>query len=114
VQRRQRIDNGHLDRLLEPHAQVIGIALAFELSADASQQLIGVDRADDIIVDAHIEPSEQPRVVAGLDDAHDRQVPRAVKRPNLRAKPQAVGVLKAEADDHEVEIAEPQQCVSRV
>ena len=58
MQRRERVENSHLDRLLEPHAQVIGIALAFELSADASQQLVGVDRADDIIVDAHIERSE--------------------------------------------------------
>ena len=31
-------------------------------------------------------------------------MPRAVERPHLRAQPQAVGILQAEAHDHEIEI----------
>jgi hypothetical protein len=40
-------------------------------------------------------------------------MPRAVERADLRAKPQAVGVLEAQADNHEVEFAvwRPQQRV---
>jgi hypothetical protein len=43
-------------------------------------------------------------------------MPRPVERPHLRAEPQAVGVLEAEADDQEIEIAvgKPQQRTGRI
>ena len=116
VERRERVENGHFDRLLEPHAQIVGVALALDLGAHARQQLVGIDRADDIVVDAHIEAPEQLGVVAGLDDDHDRQMPRAVERANLRAQPQAVGIVEAQAYDHQIEIAvgQPQQSAGRI
>ena len=40
-------------------------------------------------------------------------MPRAVERADLRAQPQAVGMLEAEADDHEVEIAARQAAAER-
>ena len=69
-----------------------------------------------IVVDPHVEAAQQAGVVARLDDDHDRQVPRAVERADLRAEPQAVGMLEAEADDHQVEIAvgKPQQRPRRI
>jgi hypothetical protein len=105
VQRRERVEDRHLDRLFEPSAQMIGVALALYLRAHARQQLVRVDRAHDIVVDPHIETTQQAGVVARLDDDHDRQMPGAIERANLGAEPQAVGMFEAEADDHEVEIA---------
>ena len=105
VERRQRVENGHFDRFFEPRPQIVGVTLALDLGAHPRHQLVGIDRAHDIVVDAHIEAPEQLGVVARLDDDHDRQMPRAVERAHLRAQSQAVGLLEAEADDQQVEIA---------
>jgi len=98
VQGGERIEDRHLDGLLQPRAQIVGVALALDLGADPRQKLVGVDWAVDIVVDAHIEAPEQPGIVARLDDDHDRQMPCAVERADLRAQPQAVGVLEAQTD----------------
>ena len=105
MQRRERIENRHLDRLFQPRPQIVGVALALDLGPHPRHELVRIDRANDIVVDAHIEAPKQLGVVARLHHDHDRQVPGAVERAHLRAKPQAVGILQAEADDHQVEIA---------
>ena len=83
VQRGERIEDRHFDGFLEPGAQMIGVALALHLRAHAREQLVGVHRADDIVVDPHVETPQQTRVVAWLDDHHDRQMPRAIERADL-------------------------------
>ena len=50
MQRRERVENSHLDRLLEPHAQMIGMALALDCGAHPRQQFVAVNRAHDIVV----------------------------------------------------------------
>ena len=93
-----------LDAFLQAVAQVVGIALALDLRADARQQLVAVDGAHDVVVDAHVEAAQQARLVAGLDQHDDRQVARAVERARLRAQPQAVGPGQRQADDEQIEI----------
>ena len=75
MQSGERIENGHLDAVLEPHAQMIDITLALDLRARPCQQLICIDRAHDIVVDPHIEAAQQPRVVSGLGEDKQRQMP---------------------------------------
>ena len=98
------IDDRGLDALFQPVAQVVGVALALDLRAHAGQQLVLIDRAHDVVVDAHVETAEKPRLVAGLDQHDDGQMPRTVGRSRLRAQPQAVGAREREADDEHIEV----------
>ena len=41
----ERIEDRHLDGLLQPRAQIVGVALALDLGADPRQKLVGVDWA---------------------------------------------------------------------
>jgi len=84
---------------------MVRIPLTLDLRAHARQELVRIDQAHDIVVHAHIEAAEQTPLLALPDDNHDGQMPRAVERSHLRAEPQAISVLQAEAHDHEVEIA---------
>ena len=93
VQPGERVENRHLDAMFEPHAQMIDVALALDLGARPCQQLVGVDRAHDVVVDPHIEAPQQPRIVSRLDEDEHRQMARPVDGANLRAKPQTVRVL---------------------
>ena len=104
VQAGQSVGDGELDALLEAVAQEVGVALALDLGLDAREQLVALDRPDDVVVDAHVEAAQQARLVAGLDQNDDRQMPRAIERAHLRAQPQAVGVRQAQADDQQIEI----------
>ena len=90
----ERVENGHLDAVLEPHAQMIDITLALDLRARPCQQLIGVDRAHDIVVDPHIEAAQQPRIVSRLGEDKQRQMPCPVDGTDLRAQPQTVRKLE--------------------
>ena len=58
-----------------------------------------------IIVDADLEPAQQPRIVVGVGDREDRHLPRALQRARLAAQPQAVKIVEAERDDQQVVIA---------
>jgi hypothetical protein len=75
----ERIENRHLDALFEPQAQLIGIALPPHLGAHPRKHLVRVDRADDIVIDPHIEAPEQTAVVARLGDHQDGQMARPVE-----------------------------------
>jgi hypothetical protein len=68
VQRAERIEDRHLDGLLETRPQMVGKALALHLRPHPRQQLIGINGAHDIVVDPHIEAAQQARIVAQLDD----------------------------------------------
>ena len=85
VQPGERVENGHLDALLEPYPQMVEIALALELGAHPRQQLVRVDRAHHVVVDPHVQTLEQRRIVARLDDDQERQMACPVERANLRA-----------------------------
>ena len=83
---------------------MVRVALALHLRAHARQQLVLIDGAHDVVVDAHVETAQQPRLVARLDQHDDRQMPGTVGRSRLRAQPQAVGAGQREADDEDIEV----------
>src|SRR5690606_29390795 len=101
----QRIRNRQLDTLGEPVAKKIGMALALDLGSDARQELVAVDRAHQVIINTHVEAAKQTRLVSRLDKYDDGQVPRPLKRADLRAEPQPIGALKRQADHEQIEIA---------
>ena len=105
VQVGQRIEDRHLDRLLETRTKIVGVALPLDLSAHPGEQLVRIDRPHDIVIHPHVEAPEQTGIVARLNHDQDRQVPRPVERAHLRAQPQTVGMVEVEADDHQVEIS---------
>ena len=105
VQAGQRVRDRHLDRVLHVVAQMIGVAALADLGAGARQQLVLVDRPQQIVVDADLEPAQQPRIVVGVGDREDRHLPRALQRARLAAQPQAVEIFEAERDDQQVVIA---------
>ena len=101
----ERIGNRHFDRHLHVVAQAFGIALLLDLRAYARQHLVLVDRTDQVVVDANLEPAHQPRIVVGFGDRKDRHVAGPLQRAHLTAQPQTVVVLEAERHDHQVVIA---------
>ena len=86
-------------------AQPLGIALALDLRAHASMQFVRVDRAQEIVVDANLEPAHQPRIIVRLAHRQYWHVAGAVQRTKLAAKSQTVEFLKAERDDNQFVIA---------
>ncbi len=66
VQAGQRVEDRHFDRVLHVVAQMIGIAPPADLGARPRQQFVLVDRAQQIVVDADLEPAQQPRIVVGI------------------------------------------------
>ncbi len=99
----ERVGDRRLDRHLHVVAQLLGIALLLDLGAHPREQLVLVDRPDQIVVDADLEAAHQPRIVLGIGDREQRQVAGALERAQVAAQPQAVVVLEAERDDGEVE-----------
>ena len=96
VETGQRIRDRHLDRVLHIVAQMIGVAPLADLGARARQQLVLVDRAQQIVVDADFEPAQQPRIVVGIGDRKDRQLAGALQRARLAAQPQTIVIFQAE------------------
>jgi hypothetical protein len=103
VQAGERIGDRELDALLEAGAQELAVPLALDLRPDPGQELVAVDRAHQIVVDAHIEAPQQTRFVAWFDQHDDRQVPCSLKGADLRTKPQPVGALQRQTDDKQIE-----------
>ena len=66
VQAGQRVGDRHFDRVLHVVAQLVGVAPLADLGARARQQFVLVDRAQQIVVDADLEPAQQPRIVVGV------------------------------------------------
>ena len=102
MQAGQRVRDRHLDRVLHIVAQMIGVAALADLGAGARQQFVAVDRTGEIVVDADLEAAQQPRIVVGIGDGEDRQLPRAFQRARLAAQPKPVEILQTERDDQEV------------
>ena len=84
----ERVGDRHLDRHLHVVAQPLGVALLLDLRAHARQHLVLVDRADQVVVDADLEPAHQPRIVVGFGDGEDRHVAGALERADLAAQAQ--------------------------
>ena len=57
---------------------MIGIAALADLGAGARKQLVFVDGAREVVVDADLEPAQQPRVVVGVGNGEDRQLARTL------------------------------------
>ena len=88
VERRQRVENGHFDASLRADAQMVGIALALIwVRTRASSSLL--DRADDIVVHAHVEAPQQLGSSPGSTMIMIGRWRVRVERANLRAQPQA-------------------------
>ena len=105
MQAGERVGDRHLDRVLHVVAQMIGVAALPDLGARPRQQFVLVDGTQQIVVDADLEPAQQPRIVVGVRDRQDRHLPRALQRARLAAQPQAVEIVEAERDDQQVVIA---------
>ena len=78
-------------------------ALAADLGAHPRQQLVAVDRADQIIVGAEVEPLGQPRQLAVIGHQQDRQVAPALVGAQLRDQPQRIAVGQRQADDRQLD-----------
>ena len=105
VQAGQRIGDGGLDRVLHVVAQMLGVAPPADQCARTRQQFVLVDRAQQVIVDADLEPAQQPRVVLGIGDRQQRHLPGTLQRTRLAAQPQAVEILEAQRNDDQVVVA---------
>ena len=105
MQAGQRVGDRHLDGILHVVAQMVGVAALANLGARARQQFVLVDRAQQVIVDADLEPAQQPRIVVGVRNGQNRHLPGPLQRPRLAAQPQAVEILEAERDDQQIVIA---------
>ena len=101
----ERVGDRHFERVLHIIAQLLGVAPAADLGAHPRQQFVLVDRAHQIVVDADLEATQQPRIAIGLGDRHDRHMPGAIQRARLTAQPQAVILLESERHDQQIVIA---------
>jgi hypothetical protein len=103
VEAGKRVRHRHFERRLHAEAQLLGIAPAADLGIDPGQQLLLVDRPDQIVVDADVEGPQQALVIVGIDDDQDRRMPRPLQRLKLRANAQGVDILHVEIDDDQLE-----------
>jgi len=79
VQSGQSVGNRHFDAFGQLVAQKIRVPLALDLGLHAGQQLVPVDGAHQVVVDAHIEAAQQAGFVAWFNQHDDGQMPRAVE-----------------------------------
>ena len=84
-------------------AQPVLQPLAADLGAHPRQQLVAVDRADQIVVGAEIEPLGQPRQLAVVGEQQDRQLARCLVRAPLRDQAQRVAVGHRQAGDDQLD-----------
>ena len=90
VEPSQRVEERHLDRLLHGLAQAIRVTLLADVGLDPGQELVSVDRAREVVVDAELEAAKNFRAIVRVGDDEDRQIARALVRAGLAAQPQAV------------------------
>src|SRR5690554_6219949 len=90
VQPRQAISHSHLDGLGQTGAQSIIVALAPNLSIQARNQLLLVDRAHQIVIDAQLKAANKSLVLSLISYENDRNEPRTIKSPQLRAEAQRI------------------------
>ena len=87
MQSGEGVGDRHFDRILHVVTQMIGVATLANLRPRARQQFVLVHRAQQIVVDADLEPTQQPRVVVGIRDGEDRHLPGPLQRAQLAAQP---------------------------
>jgi len=116
MQAGQRIGDRRFDRHLNIVAQPLCVALLLDLSAHPRQQLVRIDRTDQVIVDSDFEAAHQPRIVVGFGNGEQRQIAGAVERADVAAQPQAVIVLEPERYDGEIvgRLGGLEHCLARV
>jgi hypothetical protein len=66
-------------------AQPLGVTALAHLAAHPRQEFVLVDRAEQKIVHADFQPAHHARIVVGLGDHQDRNIPRALERAQLAA-----------------------------
>ena len=81
------IDNRKLHGLSQILAQPVIEALALDLRKRARHQLIGIDRTNDVIIDAEIQRPDHHGIIVLLGDDQKRQETRSLERAQLRTKP---------------------------
>src|ERR1700733_6646092 len=74
VETGQRVVQRHLYRLLRGLAQSIRIKLLADVRPHPSQELVSVDRAGEIIIDAEFEAPQNLRAIFGISNEQDGQI----------------------------------------
>ena len=93
-------------------AQPLGQAFAADLGAHPRQELVAIDRTDQVIVGAEIEPLGEPRQLAVIGHQQDRQLARAFVRPPLRHQTQRVAIRHRQAGDDQLDRIVQRLCAS--
>ncbi len=70
---------------------------------NARQQFVAIDRADEIVVGAEIEPLGQAGQLAGVGDQQDRQLPGRLGGAPLRDQAQRVAIRHRQAGDDQLD-----------
>ena len=78
--------------------------LALNLRAYPRQHFMAVDRANEIVVHAHIESTQETSIVTRLDHDDHRQMAGSVERTNLTAQAQTIGCRKTEAHHQQIKV----------
>ena len=99
----ERVGVGQGYAVVEHLMELVVIAPAPNLSAGARQQLVLVDRPDQVVGDAQIQTLGQLRQVGLVQDQQDRNVPCLVLGPELGAQAQTVLAGQAQADHNQVQ-----------
>src|SRR5579872_7617709 len=84
---------------------MVRVAAFANLGSRPREQFILVDRPQEIVVDADLEPAEQPGAAVGLRNRENRNMPRSLERASLATQSQAVEIVEAERNDQKVVIA---------
>ena len=99
----ERVVQRHFYRLLHGLAQSIRVMLLAYVCPHSRQELVSVDRAGEVVIDAEFEAAKNLGAIVRISNEQDWQIARALVRASLAAQPQAVERAKAETDDHEVD-----------
>ena len=81
----------------------IRVKLLTDVGRHAGQELVSVDRAREVVVDAEFEPAKNFRAIVGISNDEDWQSARTLMRSDPAAQSQAVEGARTETDDHEVD-----------
>ena len=82
--------------------QPVLIALLADLAAHARQQFVPVDRAQDIVVGAELQPLGDPLHFLLVGQQQDGGLPRALARAQVGAEPKPVFLRQQQADHDQV------------
>ena len=83
---------------------MVVVALALDLRPQPRRQLLLVDRADQVIVDAQFEPADDAIVLALVGEQDDRNETRPIDRAKLRAEPERIIIRETGGHENAFEI----------